>query len=196
MELPSFLFDLTGEGDKPSLEYANEIFRMLEVTKVRKKQVLLNLGEVADSVFIVKSGILKGSIIDEFGEMHTVRFVADGDVITSMYSFIDQKPSELQIECVEAGEILFFKYQDFEYIGKIYSGLSHAFHKIMLKRYHDMLDEKSRMISDDATTRYVKFMERYAFIIDRLPLKEIASFLGIRQQSLSRLRGKMDEVVS
>lgn len=196
MELPSFLYDLTGEGDKPSLEYANEIFGMLEVVKVRKKQVILNLGEVADSIFIVKSGILKGSIIDEFGKMHTVRFVADGNVITSMYSFIDQKPSELQIECVEAGEILFFKYQDFEYMSKLYSGLSPAFHKIMLKRYHDMLDEKSRMISDDATTRYVKFIERYAFINDRLPLKEIASFLGIRQQSLSRLRSKMDEDIN
>ncbi|MEO9953271.1 Crp/Fnr family transcriptional regulator [Nonlabens sp.] len=193
MELPSFLYDLTGEGDKPSLEYANEIFSMLEVSKVRKKQVLLHLGEVADCIFIVKSGILKGSIIDEFGNLHTVRFIADGNVMASMYSFIDQKPSELQITCVEAGEVLCFKYQDFEYMSKLYSGLSPAFHKIMLKRYHDMVDEKSRMISHDATTRYLKFIERYARIVDRLPLKEIASFLGIRQQSLSRLRGKIDE---
>jgi hypothetical protein len=66
----------------------------------------------------------------------------------------------------------------------------------MLKRYHDMVDEKSRMISDDATTRYLKFMERYSFMVDRLPLKEVASFLGIRQQSLSRLRGKMNESIS
>jgi CRP-like cAMP-binding protein len=196
MELPSFLHDLTGEGDKPSLEYANEIFSMLEVTKVRKKQVLLHLGDVADSIYIVKSGILKGSIMDENGKMHTVRFVADGSVMTSMYSFIDQKPSDLQIECVETGEVLCFKHQDFEYMSKLYSGLSPAFHKLMLKRYHNMLDEKSRMISHDATTRYVKFIERYARIVDRLPLKEIASFLGIRQQSLSRLRGKMDEITN
>jgi CRP-like cAMP-binding protein len=195
MELPSFLYDLTGEGDRPSLEYANEIFSMLEVVKMRKKEVLLHLGEVADSIYIVKSGILKGSIIDEFGKMHTVRFVAEGSVMTSMYSFIDQKPSELQIECVEAGEILCFNHQDFEYMSKLYVGLSPAFYKLMLKRYHDMVDEKSRMISDDATTRYLKFMERYAFMVDRLPLKEVASFLGIRQQSLSRLRGKMNESI-
>ncbi|WP_124978945.1 Crp/Fnr family transcriptional regulator [Nonlabens xiamenensis] len=193
MELPSFLHDLTGDGDKPSLEYANEIFGMLEVMKVRKKQILLHLGEIADSIYIVKKGILKGSIMDEFGKMHTVRFVADGNVMTSMYSFVDQKPSDLQIECVEAGEVLCFKYQDFEYMSKLYSGLSPAFHTIMLKRYHAMLDEKSRMISHDATTRYVKFIERYQPIVDRLPLKEIASFLGIRQQSLSRLRGKLLE---
>lgn len=192
--MPSFLHDLTGEGDKPSLEYANEIFGMLEVVKMRKKQVLLHLGEVADCIFIIKSGILKGSIIDETGKMHTVRFVADGDVMTSMYSFIDQTPSDLQIECVEPGEILSFKHQDFEYMSKLYSGLSPAFHTMMLKRYHGMLDEKSRMISHDATTRYKKFMERYDDVANRLPLKEIASFLGIRQQSLSRLRAKIDEV--
>ncbi len=192
MELPSFLHDLTGEGDKPSLEYANEIFSMLEVVKMRKKQVLLQLGEVAHSIYIVKTGILKGSLKDEEGNMHTIRFVAEGNVMTSMYSFVDQKPSNLQIECVESGEVLCFKHQDFDYMSKLYSGLTPAFHKIMLKRYHDMVEEKSRMIGDDATTRYKKFIVRYAPIVDRLPLKEIASFLGIRQQSLSRLRAKMD----
>ncbi|AGC76784.1 CRP-like cAMP-binding protein [Nonlabens dokdonensis] len=192
MELPSFLHDLTGEGDKPSLEYANEIFSMLEVVKMRKKQVLLHLGEVAHSIYIVKTGILKGSLKDEDGNMHTIRFVAEGNVMTAMYSFVDQKPSNLQIECIESGEVLCFKHQDFEYMSKLYSGLTPAFHKIMLKRYHDMVEEKSRMIGDDATTRYKKFIVRYAPIVDRLPLKEIASFLGIRQQSLSRLRSKMD----
>ena len=191
MELPSFLHDLTGEGDKPSLEYANEIFNMLEVVKMRKKQVLLKLGDVADSIYIVKSGVLKGSFKDEEGNMHTIRFVAEGNVMTSMYSFVDQKPSNLEIECIESGELLCFKYQDFEYMSKLYSGLMPAFHKIMLKRYHNMVEEKSRMIGEDATTRYKKFIVRYAAIVDRLPLKEIASFLGIRQQSLSRLRSKM-----
>ncbi|WP_213520922.1 Crp/Fnr family transcriptional regulator [Nonlabens sp.] len=194
MELPSFLYDLTGEGDQPSLEYVSEVFSMLEVVKMHKKQVLLHLGDIADSIYIVKSGVLKGSIMDEKGKMHTVRFVADGDVMTSMYSFIDQTPSNLQIECIETGEILCFKFQDFEYMSKLYPGLSPSFYKLMLKRYHSMLDEKSRMISHDATIRYVKFIERYARIVDRLPLKEIASFLGIRQQSLSRLRGKMDDI--
>ena len=65
---------------------------------------------------------------------------------------------------------------------------------MVMNMLNNMLDEKSRMISHDATTRYAKFIERYDRIVDRLPLKEIASFLGIRQQSLSRLRGKMDDI--
>ncbi|AZQ43351.1 Crp/Fnr family transcriptional regulator [Nonlabens ponticola] len=191
MELPEFLHDLTGDGDRPSLTYANEIFSMLEVVKVKKKQILLHLGEVCDNIYFIKSGILKGSIIDEKGEMHTIRFVADNDVMTSMYSFIDQTPSNLQISCVEAGEVMCFKYQDFEYMNKLYPGLSPAFHKLMLQRYHNMLDEKARMITRDATERYLKFMERFSEIEERLPLKDIASYLGIRQQSLSRLRNKI-----
>jgi CRP-like cAMP-binding protein len=193
MELPEFLHDLTGDGDRPSLKYANEIFSMLESVHVRKKEILLHLGEVCDNIFFIKSGILKGSIIDEFGEMHTIRFVAENDVMTSMYSFVDQTPSNLQIQCVENAEVLCFKFQDFEYMTKLYPGLSPAFHKLMLKRYHNMLDEKARMISRDATTRYLKFMERYQDIEERLPLKDIASYLGIRQQSLSRLRSKMEQ---
>jgi len=193
MELPDFLHDLTGDGDRPSLQYATEIFSMLEVIKVKKKQVLLHLGEVCDNIFFIKSGILKGSIIDEYGDLHTVRFTCENEVMTSMYSFIDQTPSNIQIQCVEAGEVLCFKHQDFIYMNKLYPGLSPAFHKLMLKRYHTMLDEKSRMITNDATTRYLKFMERYKHMEERLPLKDIASYLGIRQQSLSRLRSKMDQ---
>ncbi|WP_431472495.1 Crp/Fnr family transcriptional regulator [Nonlabens sp. SCSIO 43208] len=193
MELPSFLHDLTGDEGRPSLEYANEIFGLLEVKKVKKRDILLHLGEVSSHIYVVKKGVLKSSIIDEKGDLHTVRFVADGDVMTAMYSFIDQKPSDLQIECVESGEVLCFQYEDFEYMSKLYPGLEPAFHKIMLKRYQSMLDEKSRMISHDATTRYLKFVERYEPIVHRLPLKEIASFLGIRQQSLSRLRNKLEQ---
>ncbi len=193
MELPEFLHDLTGGGDKPSLRYATEIFSMLEVIKVKKKEVLLHLGEVCDNIFFVKSGILKGSIIDEYGDMHTVRFTAENDVMTSIFSFIDETPSTMQIQCIEAGEVLCFKHQDFVYINKLYPGLAPAFHRLMLKRYHNMLDEKSRMITNDATTRYLKFMDRYKSVEERLPLKDIASYLGIRQQSLSRLRSKMDQ---
>lgn len=192
MELPEFLHSLTGGDDKPSLKYATEIFSMLEVIKVKKKEVLLHLGEVCDNIFYVKSGILKASIIDETGDMHTTRFCAENDIMTSIESFIDQRPSNMEIQCIESGEVLCFKHQDFEYIVKLYPGLYPAFSKLALKRYNNMLDEKSRMITHDATTRYLKFIERYNSMEERLPLKDIASYLGIRQQSLSRLRGKID----
>lgn len=193
MELPSFLYELTKDENTPSLEYASEIFNMLEVKKVRKKETLLYLGDTASKIYIVKKGILKASIVDEEGNLQVTRFVAENGIITSMMSFIDQQPSTLQIDCIEAAELMCFKYEDFQYMSKLYPGLSPAFHRLMLRAYHVLLDEKSRMISRDATERYKKFIERNEGIIDRLPLKEVASFLGIRQQSLSRLRSKLDQ---
>ena len=59
MELPEFLHDLTGGGDRPSLKYASEIFSMLEVIKVKKKQVLLHLGEVCDNIYFIKSNYVR-----------------------------------------------------------------------------------------------------------------------------------------
>lgn len=193
MELPAFLHELTSDENTPSLEYAEEIFNLLEVTKFRKKETVLYLGDTATKIFFIKKGILKASIMDENGNLHTIRFVSENDAITSMVSFIEQKPSNIQIDCIEDVEILSFKYEDFQYMSKQYSGLAPAFHRIMLRRYNALLDEKSRMISRDATARYLKFIENYNHIADRLPLKEIASFLGIRQQSLSRLRGKLED---
>jgi len=192
MELPAFLHEITSNENTPSLEYAQEIFNLLEVIKVRKKETVLYLGDTATKIFFVKKGILKASIFDENGNQHTTRFVAENDAITSMVSYINQKPSNIQIECVEDSELMCFKYEDFQYMSKLYSGISNAFHKIMLNRYQQLLDEKSSMITKDATARYLSFVKNYAPIVDRLPLKEIASFLGIRQQSLSRLRSKLE----
>ena len=70
MQLPEFLHGLTGGDGKPTLKYASEIFSMLEVTKTKKKEILLHLGEVCEDIFFVKSGILKASIIDEYGDLH------------------------------------------------------------------------------------------------------------------------------
>lgn len=193
MEVPEFLLSLSGGPDKPSAEHVQEIFNLLDVVKLKKRQVILNIGDVADKIYFIKRGVIKASIIDDKGALHSIRFVGDGDVISSMYSFVSQTPSTLHLECVEAGEVRVFKHQDFEYLTQLYPGLLTTFYGQMLKRYHDSMDEKSRMISRDATERYIKFLERYPNIAERLPLKEIASFLGIRQQSLSRLRSKLDE---
>ncbi|MDP5076720.1 MAG: Crp/Fnr family transcriptional regulator [Nonlabens sp.] len=193
MKVPEFLLSLSGGPDKPSAEYVEEVFNLLDVSRIKKRQVLLNIGDVADRIYVIKRGIIKASIIDDKGALHSIRFISDGDVVSSMYSFVSQTPSTLHLECVEAGEVRAFKHQDFEYLTQLYPGLLTTFYRIMMKRYHDSMDEKSRMISRDATERYVKFMERYPSIAQRLPLKEVASFLGIRQQSLSRLRSKLDE---
>lgn len=193
MKTPEFLTELAGGTDRPSLETVDEIFSLLDLIKMRKKQVLLNIGDVANKIYLVKKGIIKASIIDDKGNLHSIRFISDNDVIASTYSFVSQTPSTIHLECIEQGEVKIFKYQDFEYLTQLYPGLYTAFYSLMMKRYHFLLDEKSRMISRDATERYKNFTEHYAPINHRLPLKEVASFLGIRQQSLSRLRAKMEE---
>lgn len=192
MKLPEFLLNLTGDDDKPTIEYMQEVFQLLDVVKMKKRQVLLNIGDVSDKIYFIKRGIIKSSIIDDKGALHSMCFISDDDVISSMYSFVSRTPSTIHLECVEAGEIRAFKFEDFEYLTQLYPGLMQAFYSIMMKRDHIVIDEKCRMISRDATERYLKFCERYPAILNRLPLKEVASFLGIRQQSLSRLRSKLE----
>jgi CRP-like cAMP-binding protein len=188
MELPAFINDLIGKEGLPTLEEAHKVFSVLQVVKVRKNQILLPIGEIASSIYIVKSGILKESMLDEDGNTMAIRFVSNGDVMTSVYSFINQQASVHEIACLEDGELLCFNYPDFQYMSKLYECLSPAFYKLMLKRCHLVLDEKSRMITRNAQTRYDKFIEQHHPFASQIPLKDVASFLGITQQSLSRLR--------
>lgn len=190
-DLPAFLHELTGDGDKPSLEYATEIFRILENRKVKKKDVLVRIGQVPKEVYFIKKGILKASIIDGKGNLYTYRFSGKGDALTAIAPFIFQEESKVQVECVTACELQVLNYDDYFYMTRLYPGLEAAFYKLVIKKYDDLLEEKSKMINQDASTKYHEFIRNYAPIIDHLPLKEIASFLGIRQQSLSRLRSKI-----
>jgi len=60
--------------------------------------------------------------------------------------------------------------------------------KITHKCLTEAMDRRSPLVSEDGTTRYLSFLEKYPMLINRVPLSLVASYLGVTQQSLSRIR--------
>ncbi len=186
-----FFRQLSGASDQPSLEYAEQIFNRLESRKVKKNQTLLRARTIPNELFFIKKGLVKVSVQDEKGNHHVCDFHAENEVVGSIHGYLLQKRSDLIITCLEHTEVLCLNFQDFEFISQSYQGFKTSFYELVFKFEHRRFIDKSMMIAQDARSRYEVFISKHHAIVDRIPLKDVASYLGIKQQSLSRLRRDM-----
>jgi len=191
MELSLFFSKLSGSIGQPSEEYAEQIFNRLELRKFKKNQTIIRARTVPKELFIIKKGIVKIEVENNIGEIYTCGFHAEDEVVGSFQGYIFQERSDLRITCLESTEVLCFNFQDFEFISESYPGFKASFYELLFKVQHRKFIDKSLMINQDARARYESFIMKHYDMLDRIPLKDVASFLGIQQQSLSRLRRAM-----
>ena len=81
-----------------------------------------------------------------------------------------------------------FSKQDWKEIGEIIIGSDSIVQKIITKHHSEKISRRSELISQDAKERYLDFMAKFPTLVNRVPLSFIASYLGITQSSLSRIR--------
>ena len=84
--------------------------------------------------------------------------------------------------------MIVFSKKDWEELLNTIIGWDKIVHKIINKALIDKVSRRSPLVSEDATTRYLSFMEMFPNVINRVPLSYLASYLGITQSSLSRIR--------
>jgi hypothetical protein len=84
--------------------------------------------------------------------------------------------------------LLVFSKKDWDEIGNIIVGWDNIVGQILKKCLLQTIERRSPLVSEDATTRYLSFIENFPSLVNRIPLSHVASYLGITQQSLSRIR--------
>jgi hypothetical protein len=84
--------------------------------------------------------------------------------------------------------MLIFSKKDWSDISNAIAGWEKIETQIIRKCLMDTIERRSPLVSEDATTRYLSFIEKFPILVNRIPLSYIASYLGITQQSLSRIR--------
>ena len=84
--------------------------------------------------------------------------------------------------------IMVFSQKDWKELSKTIVGWDAIVHKLISRALMQKVERRSPQISEDATTRYLKFLEIYPNVVNRVPLSYVASYLGVTQSSLSRIR--------
>ncbi|MGH1335152.1 MAG: Crp/Fnr family transcriptional regulator [Aureispira sp.] len=173
------------------LQYGNLNKQQIDLLTSKAKEIELNkddyfaeAGKVLKQVGFIIEGILRICYYNNKGEEITKIFIEENHLLFNL----NNAPSTEYIQAATDCKLLVFSNKDWKEISETIIDWEHIIQKITNKSLAQKLERVSPLVSQDATTRYLEFMEKYPTLVNRIPLSYIASYLGITQQSLSRIR--------
>jgi len=156
--------------------------------KAKKNEILLREGSVAKYIFFVIKGCLRVFITDDSGNESTRFLMFEGDFGTAFPSFILREPSNATIQSMESSDILMLSYHDQERIFREVPGWESMYRKRLELDYIASIRRVEGFTTLTAHQRYELLLKRNASLVQRLPAKIIAEYLGINKATLSRLK--------
>jgi len=169
-------------------EEIQELSRRIKVRKIKRRQFILSHGEKCKYYNFVASGCFKMYKVDPAGKEHNLLFASENQWITDIGSFHSEKPSELYIEAIEPSVIIQIEKKDLLYFYANYPKFDRNFRVIIEDEYIELQNRLLQTISSTAEERYLSFLDQYPHLINRLPNTQIASYIGITPEFLSRIR--------
>ncbi len=156
----------------------------------RKRQYVLQEGDVCNHFNFVIRGCLRMYKVDEKGNTHIIQFASENWWLTNIGSFHERKPSELNIDALEDTMVLQINYDNLIALYIQVAKFDRIFRVLIENSFVTLQNRLLQNISSTAEDRYNSFIEVYPQLSNRLPQTQIASFLGITPEFLSRLRNR------
>ena len=164
---------------------------LLKPMKLKHRQMLLKEGEVCRFSSFVTQGCLRGFSVDNNGFEHVLNFAPPNWWIADMYSLISQKPGVLNIEALEDTEILTLSktHQEELYVKiPVFERFFRIITENSLVTYQQRLLDNLSLTAEE---RYNNFCKRYPTLVNGLPSKQIAAYIGVTPEFFSKMRHKM-----
>lgn len=156
----------------------------------RKKQYVLQEGEICMQFYFVVKGCLRMYKIDDKGDTHILQFASENYWIIDLGSFHGLKPSALNIDANEDTVVLQISRDDLISLYTEAPKFDRIFRVLIENSFVRLQERLLQNISSTAEERYEAFLHTYAHLVNRLSQVQIASFLGITPEFLSRLRNR------
>ena len=161
--------------------------------KLRKGHFLLQEGEVSRHLAFVTKGCLRCYSVDRKGEIHIVQFAIEDWWISDAYSGLTGEPSEYNIDAIEDSELLLLDRSVQEKLLSEIPKFERLFRLLLEGRFVATQKRITGSLSSSAEERYLTFLKKYPAIARRVPQTQIAAYLGITPQSLSRIRNRLSK---
>lgn len=159
--------------------------------KLRKKQYLLQEGDVCKYTAFVEKGILRTYSIDDKGNEHILQFSLEGWWVADLYSFLTGEDSIFNIEALEDCELLLITKPSWDALLDKVPAFERYF-RILIQ--NNLIATQRRVmgaLSETAEEKYTKLINNFPGCIQRVPQHMIASYLGVTPETLSRIRGNL-----
>ena len=171
-----------------SPEAEDYLYSISKEKTISKGKVLIRQGEVVKNTYFVKSGCLRSYCVDDNGKEHTLQFAIKDWWISDFIAIYNDELATLTVECINDSDIIQFNAAQLEGIYSQFPEFE-EFQRKNLERHVVSLHKRIlNQLQLTAPERYKLFLVQYPAIEQYTPNYHIASYLGITQQSLSRIR--------
>ena len=171
-------------------EYADLFCSKFRHKTTKRNEILLQAGDVCPYIYFVNSGCLRVFMLDVNGKESTRFLVTENRFGTAFPSFTLQEPSLAAIQSILPSGVLYINHHDFNSLFDIIPGYEHGYRLSLQMDYIASIKRIESLITMDAKQRYQQLMQTNHTLIQTLPSKIIADYLGISQETLSRLKSK------
>lgn len=171
-------------------EEKDDLSQRVVERKIKRRQFILQEHDVCKHYTFVAEGCFKKFQIDQKGTQHNLQFIAENDWIMEIDSFYNEKPSRVFIEAIEPSIILQITKPN---LLALFANpkYNRNFKVIIENRFVELENRVLQTISSTAEERYLTFLDQYAELSQRLPNTQIASYLGITPEFLSKIRKEL-----
>jgi CRP-like cAMP-binding protein len=167
-----------------------ELENLFTLKEFSKGDHLFRQGDVCRHLFYIKKGLVRIYYYSSIGKEITLWFSSEDTLITAIDSFYNYKPTRDNCEALEDIEVYTITHSQLETLLNNKKGAQTAFY-IMYEVTRKMAELLDSIRFRSAEERYTSLISNYPAIIQRVSLGQIASYLGITQETLSRIRGKI-----
>lgn len=163
----------------------------IETKQFKAKTILHNAGEICKHSYFVNSGLVRSFNFNDNIVKHVLHFACEGWWIGDMYSLLSQKTGNLFIDVMEDAEVVLLSKENQEALYFEIPKLERFFRILIEKSLVALQERLMDNLSLSAKERFDKFCKRYPILIQGVPQKQIASYIGVKPEFFSKMKSQM-----
>jgi len=153
----------------------------------KKGDILVEKGKICNKIYFLNTGLVKTLFSTDSREF-IMRFFSEGNVFSVLDSFIEQKPSIYDIVALEDSTVSYILYDDLQTLCHEYHQIETFYRKLLSMAVIEMMSRVGHSLEETGIVAYNRFLKNQGHLLQRISLADMASYLGITQVSLSRIR--------
>jgi len=170
-----------------------KIIQLFETIHVKKNEHLYRSCEIVRQIYFVEKGCLRQYYINNNGEERTIYFKTEGGWCSELVSFLDNKPTELCVQALENSTLQAINQKNWVYAISQIQSFTLGFIRAQQDTNYMLKKRLAEATVETPEEKYLRFVKEEPHLLQRIPLYQIAAYLAMTPETLSRIRKKITE---
>jgi CRP-like cAMP-binding protein len=170
-----------------------KVIQLFETIHVKKNEHLYRPGEIVRQVYFVEKGCLRQYYINNNGEDRTIYFKIENGWCSELVSFLDNNPTELCVQALENSTLQAINQKNWVYAISQIQSFTLGFIRAQQDTNYMLKKRLAEATVETPEEKYLRFVEEEPHLLQRIPLYQIAAYLAMTPETLSRIRKKIAE---